>query len=353
MESFRLIDCYFTGCGSNAAKCAFDSEDGWDMMHDFYMAGTVFENNYLNDWLTCAGHNFLLENNEYNGDMYFWTRCQNYTVRNNKVKNIREGDNKTTHHVRIYDNECSNMIHTTKTIIKNCKVKYINGVAKDCIAYGLPCSAQTVNNCSFILSDEIQQIKDISVNNSSFSLAEGVTSREFSFNKRDALIKFMNCDFRGGLYSLSDYSIFNSGEFINCNFDKVKISVSCTIPDNTGTIVFKNCVLPIDGHLIRLSPFTYSKGIINVIFEDCIITDSGEFKLQYNLGSALMVVFSQPLEGSSITFRNCIINKPTGALLESYNSTGWKLNLILENTPLSDNLQITDKAKECVNLIIK
>ena len=81
-------------------------------------------------------------------------------------------------------------------------------------------------------------------------------------------------------------------------------------------------------------------------------TDSGEFKLQHNLGSALIVVFSQPMEGSSITFRNCTINKPTGALLESYNST-WKLNLILENTPLSDNLQITDKAKECVNLIIK
>ena len=352
MESFRLIDCYFTRCGSNAAKCAFDSEDGWDMMHDFYMTRTVFENNYLNDWLTCAGHNFLLENNEYNGNMHFWTRCQNYTVRNNKIKNIQEGTSRDTHHVRIYDNECSNMIYTTKTIIKNCKVKYINGEAKDCISTGLPCSAQTVDNCNFILSNETQCINGISVSNSSFSLAEGVTSRDFSFNKRDAINKFVNCDFRGGRYSLINHNIFNSGEFINCNFDKVKIEVSCQYDDNTKTIVFKNCVLPIDGYLIKLAPYVYTKGIINVIFENCIITDSGEFKLQHNLGSALIVVFSQPMEGSSITFRNCTINKPTGALLESYNST-WKLNLILENTPLSDNLQITDKAKECVNLIIK
>ena len=37
------------------------------------------------------------------------------------------------------------------------------------------------------------------------------------------------------------------------------------------------------------------------------------------------------MEGSSITFRNCTIDKPTGALLEGYNATGWKLDLIFEN----------------------
>lgn len=351
MESLRLIDCYFTRCGSNSAKCAFDSEDGWDMMHDFYMSGTVFENNYYNDWLTCAGHNFLLENNEYNGDMYFWTRCQNYTARNNKIRNIKEGTNKDTHHVRIYDNECSGAIATTTTIVKNCVAKQINGEVKNCMAYSLPNTTKQVEDCKFVLSDEIQRIGDISISNCSFSLAEGVTSRLFKFNKRDALVKFMNCDFKGGLYQLAN---LNSGEFINCNFDKVKIEINCEIADNTGTIVFKNCVLPIDGCLIKLSPHAYSKGIVNVIFENCIITDSGVLKLDgYNMGSALISVFSLPMEASSITFRNCTIDKPTRALLESYKSSGWKLDLILENTPLSDNLQIKDNAKQCVNLIIK
>ena len=354
MESLRLIDCYFTRCGSNSAKCAFDSEDGWDMMHDFYMSGTVFENNYLNDWLTCAGHNFLLENNEYNGDMYFWTRCQNYTVRSNKVKNIKEGAGKDTHHVRIYDNECSGAINSTKTIIKNCVAKQINGEFENCIAYSLPNTTKQVDGCKFILSDEIQYIGDISISNCSFNLAEGVTSRILSFNKKDALVKFMNCDFKGGKYRLANHNTFNSGEFINCNFDKVTTEVNCQYMDNTKTIVYKNCILPIDGCLIKLTPFAYSKGIINVIFEDCIITDSGEFTLDgYGRGSELINVFSKPMEGSSITFRNCTIDKPTGNLLTSPSGTDWKLNLIFENTPLSDNLQLNDTQKQYVNLIIK
>ena len=353
MESLRLIDCYFTRCGKNSAKCAFDSEDGWDMMHDFYMTGTVFENNYINDWVTCAGHNFLLENNEYNGDMYFWTRCQNYTVRNNKIRNIKEGSGRTVHHARIYDNECSGAINSTITIIKNCIAKQINAEVKNCTAYSLPNITTPVDGCNFILSNEIQYIGDISISNSPFCLAEGVKYRRFSFNKRDALVKFMNCDFRGGLYELVNHNIFNSGEFINCNFDKVKIEVNCQYEDNTKTIIFKNCVLPIDGCLIKLSPHAYSKGIVNVIFEDCIITDSGEFKLDgYGAGSALINAFSKPIEGSSITFRNCTIDKPTGLLLEGYGS-GHILNLIFENTPLSDNLQIKDNLKQSINLIIK
>ena len=72
--------------------------------------------------------------------------------------------------------------------------------------------------------------------------------------------------------------------------------------------------------------------------------------------TSLIDAYSQPLEGSSITFRNCTINKPTGLLLEGHNSISideFKLDLIFENTPLSENLQIQDKYKNFVNLIIK
>ena len=188
-------------------------------------------------------------------------------------------------------------------------------------------------------------------------MAEGVTSRKFSFNKKDALVKFMNCDFRGGRYELVNHYTFNSGEFINCNFDKVRIEVNCQYEDNTKTIVFKNCVLPIDGCLIKLTPSAYSEGITNVIFEDCIITDSGEFTLDgYGRGSELINAFSKPMDGSSITFRNCTIDKPTGLLLDGTSwggTSGCELNLIFENTPLSDNLQIKDDLKQSINLIIK
>ena len=60
------------------------------------------------------------------------------------------------------------------------------------------------------------------------------------------------------------------------------------------------------------------------------------------------------MEGSSITFRNCTIDKPTGDLIRGYNNgIDWKLNLIFENTSLSDNLQIKDNFKQFINLIIK
>ena len=72
----------------------------------------------------------------------------------------------------------------------------------------------------------------------------------------------------------------------------------------------------------------------------------------YGRGSELINVFSKPMEGSSITFRNCTIDKPTGRLLEGYGS-GHVLNLIFENTPLSDNLQIKDNLKQSINLIIR
>ena len=71
------------------------------------------------------------------------------------------------------------------------------------------------------------------------------------------------------------------------------------------------------------------------------------------MGTSLIHAYSKPIEGSSVIFRNCTIDKPTGALLTGYNSTDCKLNLIFENTLLSDNLQLNDNQKPCVNLIIK
>mgnify|MGYP003460000724 FL=1 len=100
--------------------------------------------------------------------------------------------------------------------------------------------------------------------------------------------------------------------------------------------------------LIKLSPFAYSQGIVNVVFEDCIITDLKDD------GFELIYAYSKPMEGSSIIFRNCTIDKPTGNLIGGYNNgIDWKLNLIFENTLLSDNLQLNDTQKQYVNLIIK
>ena len=44
------------------AKYIWDAEDGWDMMQDVTFRGLNFYDTPNNEFLTCAGHNFIIEN---------------------------------------------------------------------------------------------------------------------------------------------------------------------------------------------------------------------------------------------------------------------------------------------------
>ena len=84
MKNMLFEGNFFTESGESAACCAFDAEDGWDQMQDVYFLKNVFRDNPRNNSiLTCAGHNFILEQNE--GDIYFWGRTHSPCVRNSVV----------------------------------------------------------------------------------------------------------------------------------------------------------------------------------------------------------------------------------------------------------------------------
>ena len=86
MKNMLFERNFFTESGESAACCAFDAEDGWDQMQDVYFFKNVFRDNPRNNSiLTCAGHNFILEQNE--GDIYFWGRTHSPCVRNSVVNN--------------------------------------------------------------------------------------------------------------------------------------------------------------------------------------------------------------------------------------------------------------------------
>lgn len=76
--------CEFVNCGSSSAKCAFDAEDGWDLMQDLTFRKNVFGKNPNNEFLTCAGHNFVMEDNIMK--VYMWDRTRSAVFRNNKIK---------------------------------------------------------------------------------------------------------------------------------------------------------------------------------------------------------------------------------------------------------------------------
>ncbi len=81
MYNFKVENCSFVRSGENLAKCAFDAEDGWDMMQDVWFVRNKFFKNPLNEFLCCSGHNFIFEDNE--ARFHLWSRTNSYVVRNN------------------------------------------------------------------------------------------------------------------------------------------------------------------------------------------------------------------------------------------------------------------------------
>ena len=96
--------CTFVNCGWKLAKCAFDAEDGWDMMQDLTFRGNVFGKNPVNEFLTCGGHNFVMEKNVMKA--YIWDRTRGYVFRDNELKsaNFRFATLKRTGYPRIVRN---------------------------------------------------------------------------------------------------------------------------------------------------------------------------------------------------------------------------------------------------------
>lgn len=132
MNNMLIENCTFTHCGQESAKCALDIEDGWDLMQDVTFRSLSFYDNPNNDFLTCAGHNFIIEN-ILSGKMSFWGRTNSYVVRNcNNISNLRlhHGAHGKSGYVRIFDNEIKNntkvmgetVLDQWPVIIKNCRI---------------------------------------------------------------------------------------------------------------------------------------------------------------------------------------------------------------------------------------
>ena len=104
MYNFKFANFTITRSGESLACCAFDAEDGWDMMQDVWLYRNRFIGNPRNELLTCAGHNFVFEENE--AALHLWSRTAAYVIRKNKFKSASFGyaNRKRTRLVRIEDN---------------------------------------------------------------------------------------------------------------------------------------------------------------------------------------------------------------------------------------------------------
>ena len=342
MESLRLLDTEFTRSGYNGAHCAFDAEDGWDMMHDFYMARCNFHDNPNNDWLTCAGHNFLIENNEYNGGIYIWTRTEGMVVRDNKIKYIKQGAERDSKHYKIYNNEATETIFSTKCAIKNCKANSINNNAKNCEIYGLGNSNghKGVNNKYIFKDGWSGYIANVNIKDSEVSYETRETGG-ISFNALDSDTLFDNVKFIGK-YNFNNHNNFNSGLFKNCDIEHIYIDTRCADKPNNSEVVFENCKMTFSNLLMKGNPNAGSQGECHFRFKNCEIIDDGEeYSWAYGKVTDMIYFFSQPVDNSYITFENCTITKQGGALVGSRTKTETvKCNIEFNNCTLNGDFKI-------------
>lgn len=105
MNDMLVENCTFTRSGQTLARCAYDAEDGWDMMQDVTFRNLRFFDNPHNEFLTCAGHNFVVEN--LTGKVFIWNRTNGFVLRNSQnvaSLTIGPGQRSRTGYYRVYGN---------------------------------------------------------------------------------------------------------------------------------------------------------------------------------------------------------------------------------------------------------
>lgn len=212
MKDMLVENCEFTNSGQTLAKCAYDAEDGWDTMQDVTFRGLNFHDNPNNDFLTCAGHNFIVED-MVAGNVYFWERTNSYVVRNSNninTANLGHGSRQRTGYSRFYNNQITSNIkidspeeNAWPMVVKDTK---ITGSAENKIETGLYIRCQIGSNNES--------------SNSITSLGEGNFKDSYIYNKKG--------ENHGGVYD-------------NCTFENISGNMHGTFDISNSTITNWNC----------------------------------------------------------------------------------------------------------------
>lgn len=263
-------NCKFNLNGQSGAFCAYDAEDGWDQMQDVTIKNCKFLNNYRNDFLTCSGHNFVVEN-MVKGKIYFWPRTNSYVVRNcNNLNDVNLGrsSRQLTGYVRFYNNKIINNIKITgdndydwSLSVKNCT---INGKTESVSTkdFYFNCSIGGNLNSTDSLSNAIGRAKFISC-----FIFNRTTSHNYGGNYYNCIIENISG------------SLQNTHNYYNCKFTNLKVTpvdnsniniYNCTLTNSYLTlnywqkgahILISNCQITNNDYLIKLPHYSIKKSI--------------------------------------------------------------------------------------------
>lgn len=284
MNDMLVHNCSFTLNGQSGAFCAYDAEDGWDQMQDVTIKNCNFINNYRNDFLTCAGHNFIIEN-IINGNIHFWARTNSYVVRNCSNLSgayLGKKSRELTGYVRFYNNTIKNNIK----IDGDSNYKWQVSV-KDCIING---KLETTTNQDSYVRCNIGG--SLTSNDSIANMIGGATFINcYIFNRATSHNyggSYYNCtieNLSGSLQNAHNYYNCTFTNFVECPVDNSIINMyNCTLINSTltlsywqkgATILIDSCTINNTTYLLRLPHYSMKKPITITENEITSETSSG------------------------------------------------------------------------------
>ena len=349
MKDMLIESCEFINCGQSSAKCAFDAEDGWDMMQDVTFKNLLFKFNPNNYFLTCAGHNFIIDGQN-DGSIYIWARTRSLVVINckNVYITLQEGGKNTIvrHGVyRVSKNRFTGGTVANNLSKNNTSTSGLGGIVFNSTLCTLSNGKDYVEknslykDCTIIISNYLLgYMFSIKMINCTFIPENNFNDRyQLSFDGGHLdNYYFEDCTFYGKS-KLANHNGFYSANFIDCNFDDVIIcpNVNANYDD---IILFKNCNINCpSSNLIYYSPYSYVEGTFsNTIFNNCTINNSGN--------TSKIFIYAYAKVNGNCKFNDCIITLDENTtILDCYQTyLNYFKNYTIEfnNSPLPSNIKL-------------
>ena len=333
----------------------------YSQMQDFYHSRCNFHDNTINDFLICAGKNFVMED-FINGTFYLYPRAIDSVVRNNDYSNNKNYSFRITAYAslgrkgmpRVYNNKG---IQTCITGT-NCDAGWLTG--KNTLSKRFLSKRNDLVTCSdqsVLLKCNIDSSNDI-INNGYSSIFGGemIQCKLTNINGYNYESSASNCYFKDVTRS------YHRGHyFYNCYADNIVCGTSANATDETvikydncilhncqfgdgywstgKTIEIKNCIIINDSDLPIFNKTEYSTKY-PITFENCYIECSNTSKeaafyyydnRSYNDDPTLDNYY---VHGAMITFKNCTIKLNDNYLLrfDTHDSLGANImNLTFTN----------------------
>ena len=353
MKDMLVENCEFTNCGQSAAKCALDAEDGWDLMQDVTFKSLKFNANPNNYFLTCAGHNFIIDGQQ-NGKAYIWERTRSLIIKNCKNIDLTlQGggkDNIVRHGVyRVFNNNFNGATTVNNLSKYNTSSTYISGLVSHSTLSILSSESIYTDCIVSVSSKNLGYLSSIAMTNCEFTPISTFSDRySLQFNGGHLNnYSFNNCKFNGKC-QLSNNNGFYSATFSNCSFNDVFI-IPSVLSNSDDLILFKNCNINYtESNFIYYSPAAYTKGTYSQIkFDSCTITNSNS--------KSTVFIYAYAKPNGYCYFNNCTIILPsTITIFDGYPTNisyieNYTINF--ENSPLlSDIKLISDNYKSNSNI---